>query len=635
MAYHLIQKPEDLKKFVDRILERRPIIGVDTETQGLRPEIGHRIIGPSVSLGSDREHDDHFYVPIRHQNYDNCPLDAYRNEFGRLLADPELSKVFFNLKFDQKMFQMDRIKIVGPVHDGMLLAYILQEDKKRLGLKFLAEQVLGEKPDDQQALKLHLYAKFPNMTKEKEFMEKLEFADPNVVCQYACSDTRLTLALFEHYMKVLNKKGTEKENKAAKKLYTNYEKEIEVAIGLVDTELRGVPVDLDLLKKEAAVIKKKFEKIHLELCQETGLPKFNPKSGTQVHSLLFDILGLPLPKAERSATGKVSLDDKALKHIDHPIAQKIREFRKASDAYSKYWFGMQKWVTENGLIHPNLKATGTVSARFSSSDPNLQNQPPTMRPVFLVRPNYKSLRWDYSQIEMRIFAHYSKDKVLVDGYNNDIKFDIHQAVADELSVPRKKAKPVNFCVVYGGSAPRLSVELGITRLAAKTFLNNYYARFPGVMRLRKGAQRAIENRAMSGNVTLPFKVAGEEKMVKWGSITDEFGRVYWLPYPASYRAGNRLIQGCAANLMKWGMSRVYAIIEEMRRKYDHDVATLLMNIHDEIEVEMRKDISDEAYWVDRISKALVDFPQFRVPIRADLTVSETSWADVKPYETAA
>lgn len=635
MAYHLIQKAEDLKKFVDRILAERPIIGVDSETNGLRPEIGHRIIGPSISLGSDREKDDHFYVPIRHQNYDNCPLDAYKNEFGRLLADPELSKVLFNLKFDKKMFRMDGIEIEGPIHDSMLLAYILQEDKKRLGLKFLAEQVLGEKPDDQQALKLHLYAKFPNMTKQKEFMEKLEFADPNVVCQYACSDTRLTLLLFEHYMRILKKKETEKQDEVNKKLYENYQKEIAVAIGLVDTELRGVPVNLEFLKKEAAIIKKKFEKLHLELCQETGLPKFNPKSGKQVHSLLFDILGLPLPKAERSATGKISLDDNTLKYIDHPIAQKIREFRKASDAYSKYWFGIQKWITENGLIHPNLKATGTVSARFSSSDPNLQNQPPTMRPAFTVRDNYKSLRWDYSQIEMRIFAHYSKDKILVDGYNNDPNFDIHGAIAEELGVPRKNAKTVNFLVVYGGSAPKLSMSLGIPRLKAKAFLQRYYDRFPGVARLRKGAQGIIEKRAVNGNVTLPFQVAGVEKMVKWGHITDEFGRVYWLPYPNAYRAVNRLVQGCAANLMKWGMVRVYEIIEEMRRKYDHDVAALLGNIHDEIEVEIRKGLSDEVYWVDRISKALVDFPQFRVPIRADLKVSETTWDDLKPYEASA
>lgn len=590
--------------------------------------------GFSVSLGSDREKDDHFYVALRHKAFQgtgnlfdkpadpvkvNLPIDKVRETMRPVLESKTIKKVLFNAKFDKKFLKVDGMDFVLPIEDGMILAHLLEPDNEakggKLKLKSLGERVLGEKPEDQSALTNHILSMFPG---ESEPMSKIEYTDPNICCQYACSDTRLTLALYEHYAPLLA---------AEPKLIENYNAEIEDLIGLVDTELRGIIIRKDFLVEKAEKMEREQDILLAEIREESGLPKFNPKSGSQIYGLLFDILGLPPPKSDRGRSGKVSLDQEVLEGIDHPIAKKIKDYNSMQTKRSTYFVGLQKWITDEGTIHPNLSQIGTPTARFSCYQPNLQNQPPEMRPAFETRKNYRIWFWDYSQIEMRIFAHYSGDALLLEGYRGQgTAFDAHGSMAAELGITRKHGKTINFLILFGGGAKKLGANLNISTPEASAILQRYYTRFPGVQSLRTRAKQAIEFRATQA-------ARDPSKVLKWGYVTDQFGRYYYLPRDRSYIAVNRLVQGCAANLMKRGMSRVFPIIAEMRKEYGLDAATLLLNIHDEIWIEIRKDIPNvEEIWIPRITKAMEDFPQFKVPIIADLKVTDSTWAEAKEFE---
>lgn len=634
MGYHLIESIPQLKEFIARIIESGKPFGLDTETNGLRPEIGNRMVGFSISMGTDREKDDHFYVALRHKAFQgtgdlfdtpvdpvtvNLPIDEVREAVKPLFEHPTIPKVFFNAKFDLKFFKVDNIPVSRPIDDGIILAHLLEPDNEakggKLKLKALGERVLGEKPEDQSALKNHILSMFPG---ESEPMSKMEYTDPNICCQYACSDTRLTLALYEHYTPLLVKDP---------RLVENYDAEIEDSVGLVDTELRGIIIRKDFLVENAEKTEREQDVLLAEIRKESGLANFNPRSGSQIYGLFFDILGLPLPKSDRGRSGKVSFDKEVLDGIDHPLAKKIKDYNSRQTKRSTYFVGLQKWITDEGTIHPNLSQIGTPTARFSCYQPNLQNQPPEMRPAFETRKNYRIWFWDYSQIEMRIFAHYSGDALLLQGYRDQgAAFDAHGSMAAELGITRKHGKTINFLILFGGGAKKLGANLNISTPEASAILQKYYARFPGVQLLRTRAKQKIESRATEA-------ARDPSKVLKWGYLTDQFGRYYYLPRDRSYIAVNRLVQGCAANLMKRGMSRVFPIIAEMRKEYGPDAATLLLNIHDEIWIEIRKDIPNvEGIWIPRITKAMEDFPQFKVPILATLKVTDSTWAEAKEFE---
>lgn len=621
MPYHLITSSNDLDA-LGKKLSGVKRFAADTETEGLKPQEGDRVVGTSFSLGPKKE-DDHFYVPVRHENHQNAVFDEYKNALSPALADLNIEKMAHNLKFDDKFLTIDGMPLKGKLHDTIVMAHLIQQDNHggELALKKLGVTVLKEPADDQQALHMHLLSKFPNNS-IKELMGKMKYADPNVVCQYACTDTRLCFALHDHYMEILL---------ADPKLMENYLTEMRVCEGLVDLELRGVPMDRQWLQDQAQKTKHELDELLADIQKDAG-PLFNPQSGPMVYGYLFETLKLPLPPAERTKTNKVSLGKETLAAVDHPAAKRIEDYRQKQTLLSTYYLGLQPWITDPkihrdpisvGCIHPGLNQVGTPHARFSCREPNLQNQPHALRPAFLVRENYLSWRWDYSQVEMRVFAHYSGDKVLIDGYNNDPLFDIHGAIAKELGIPRSKAKTVNFLIVYGGGIAKLSSNLAISEAAAKRFLEKYYRRFPGVKRLRRQASNIILKRIQRN---------ASAQVVKWGYVEDVFGRRYYLDSKKAYLAVNRLVAGCAANLMKHGMARVFDIIDEMRAEYGPDVACLIMNIHDEIEVEIRKDIPAKEIWVPRITKAMVNFPGlFTVPIRCDCQVTDTRWSEAKSH----
>jgi DNA polymerase-1 len=224
---------------------------------------------------------------------------------------------------------------------------------------------------------------------------------------------------------------------------------------------------------------------------------------------------------------------------------------------------------------------------------------------------------------MRVFAHYSGDTLLIEGYKTP-GFDIHASVAAELGIERKYAKAVNFLIIYGGGAAKLASNVGCSDEKARAFLEKYYSRLPGVKALRNQAKRFIETRVIRDP-------ADTSKVIKWGYVKDLFGRPYHLPSDKSYRAVNRLVAGCAANLMKHGMARVFGLIEAIRKEHGPDAACLLINIHDEIEIEIRRDVPAESVWVPRITTAMEDFPQFKVPIRCEVKMTETTWNEAKPW----
>ncbi len=608
LRYNLVESAEKLEGFLHHLLSDK-VVACDTETTGLFPERGARICGVSMS-GSYL----HYYSPTRHTTGKNIPetfklVDEFLNQF-------EGTIVYHNAKFDLKMFKVDGVDFPKRMDDTILMAHLILEDnwRAKLGLKTLCKTILGEEPEDQAMLLDHLKQFTTKESKEsKKAMAHVAEGDPAIVGQYAQSDTRFTRAL---YVALRDKvKGLCEEL---------YQLEVKLMQHLVYTELRGVLVDRKLLAKLRDEARIQLDATLTEIRKETGLPQFNPSSDLQMENLLFEILGLEKPTDATTATGRVSMAGEVLDRFDVPVVNKIRAYKKLLKLYGTYYVGMADFMTKGDTIHCQFNQVGAKTGRFSEEKPNLQNIPrgESVRQVFTVRPGYMSYRYDYNQVEYRIFAHYCRDKDLIKSYRENPQLDLHALVAEELGVPRDKGKTVNFATVYGAGVRRIAGELKTSMADAKVFLTKYYSRFPGVARLRDSATRAIRDRTR--------KRRGVVEELGW--IKDMFGRRHYIELDRSYTAVNALIQGCAASLLKTAMVRVYEYLEEVRKSYGPDSIHLLNCIHDEIEIEIRLDVPIAEKIALKIQELMEDFPQFDVPILVDVKRTTENWAAAKEWD---
>lgn len=607
--YNLVESASQLEEYLHRMLNEN-VVACDTETTGLYIEKGAKICGVSMS-GANL----HYYSPVRHTTGKNIPetfklIDEFLGQFDKPV-------VYHNAKFDLKMFKAEGIDFPLNVHDTILMAHFILQDNFRsnLGLKKLCSTVLGEEPEDQTMLLKHLKQFVTDDNKSP--MGHMAEGNPLIVGQYAQSDTRFTRSL---YFALRDK---------VKVLCDDlYGLEIKLMKYLVYTEMRGVLVDRKLLEKLRDETKVILDELIIQIRAESGLPKFNPMSPLQLENLLFEILNLEKPTDSVTKTGRVSLGAETLDRFDHPLVKKIQKYKKSQKLYSTYYLGMGEFLDKDDVVHCQFNQIGARTGRFSEEKPNLQNIPrgDAVRQVFSVRPGYTSYRFDYSQIEYRLFAHYCRDKTIINGYKDDPKFDIHQLIADELGISRVDGKTINFAVIYGAGVKKIALQLGISVSQARTFLSKYYSRFPGIASLQDSVKRAIKDRT---------KFQGG-KVVELGWIQDLFGRRHYVEVERSYMAVNRLIQGCAANLLKTAMVNVYDYIENQAKKsWGDDVANLLNCIHDELEVEVLNSCPHHNKIALKIKTIMEDFQQFKVPIYVDSKSTTTNWAEAKDWDGSA
>ncbi len=597
--YRLIDTPELFAAFLEE-LRRQPRFCVDTETTALDP-LRANLVGLSFSWKSGEA----YYLPVRGPAGARVlDLAATLEALRPILADPAVEKVGQNLKYDMLALTRAGAELDGPVTDTMILSYLLESGERNHSLDQLSQRLLGHEMIPITAL----------IGKGKNQL-RMDQVDVPKVAEYAGEDADATWRIEEILAPKVRAEGLWD-------LYADLERPL-ISV-LARMERTGIAVDEGRLRQLSAEFAERMATIESEIYQGAGRT-FNINSGPQLRQVLFDELKLPslqkTPGGEQSTAQEV-LEELALKH---PMPALLLRHRQLAKLKSTYLDALPDLVhQDDGRIHASFNQGVAATGRLSSSDPNLQNIPVRteegrqIRQAFVAgRPDWRLLTADYSQIELRILAHYSGDPAMTRAFEEDR--DIHGAVAarifhvEESAVDdamRRVAKTVNFGVIYGLSPFGLAARLGITQAEAAQFIDAYFQEYAGVDRFITGA---LEGALARGQVET---ILGRRRPIS--GIKTTTGRVRNL---AERTAVNTIIQGSAADLIKRAMIR---IDRELRDR--GSPARMLLQIHDELVFEAPQgEIADLAELVRREMVGALDL---KVPLKVDLAAG-SNWLDVE------
>lgn len=577
------------------------IFALDTETTSKDP-MKAAIVGLSFSIKPDEA----FYIPCAH-DYEGAPeqleLQDVLKRLKPILENPEIKKIGQNIKYDWMVLSRHGINLGGVISDTMLASYLINPSKRahsldQIALDFLEHQTISYKEVTGKSKKMMGFNEV-----------SLEKAVP-----YACEDADITLMAHN----VLIPKLSEM------KLTELFEKvEMPLIPVLMKMEMTGIFVDkerLNLLSKSFEHQLDELEKKIYAVAEE----EFNIRSSQQLGKILFEKLGLPVQKKTRKKTG-YSTDVDVLTSLAsfHELPALILRHRTLSKLKSTYADALIDLINrKTGRIHTSYNQTVTATGRLSSSDPNLQNIPirtdegREIRRAFVPKKGWHMVSADYSQIELRILAHYSEDQILIKAFMEDE--DIHTRTATEVfqvfpsfidSELRRQAKVINFGIIYGMSPFGLSKELGISQKMAKSYIDNYFARYKGVKqfidRTIKDARESKLTSTLSGRIRLLPDISSSNRNLR------QF---------AERTAINTPIQGTAADLIKRAMIKVDAVFSEKGFQ-----AAMLLSVHDELIFEVPPEELDEAKRL--ITEIMEGIWDLRVPLKVNVGCGE-NWSVV-------
>lgn len=562
-------------------------VAFDTETDSLEP-MNARIVGLSFAVKAGAG----YYIPLTHQDLTaepQLPLDEVLAFLKPWFEDADSPKIAQNAKYDLHVMANHDISVNGLVEDTMLASYILEAHKPH-GMDALALRWLN-----------YNTIKYEEVAGKGASQITFDQVPIETATKYAAEDAEVTLRLSHVLQKELQ------QTPDLLKLYSDVE--LPFSQVLFAVERNGVLIDTDKLDAQSAEIADKLKLIEEQAFELAG-GSFNLNSPKQIGELLFDKLGLPVVK--KTASGAPSTDEEVLSKLadDYPLPAKLLEHRSLAKLKSTYTDKLPRMVNkETGRVHTNYAQAVAVTGRLASNDPNLQNIPVRtaegrrVREAFIAAPGCVLVSADYSQIELRIMAHISGDEALIRAFSEGL--DIHSATASEIfgvsldevtSEHRRTAKVINFGLIYGMSAFGLAGNLGITREAAKLYIDRYFTRYPGVAKFME-------------NVRAQAKEDGYVQTV--------FGRRLWLPEIKSpngpRRAGaeraaiNAPMQGTSADLIKMAMVElsVWLKSEKLQTK-------MIMQVHDEVIFEVPKD--ELELIKNRVPEIMTKVASLKVPL---------------------
>ncbi len=544
-------------------------------------------------------------MPVAH-DYLDAPAQLSRDwvleQLKPLLEDPAQMKVGQNLKFDASILARYDIEMQGIQYDTMLESYVFNS-------------VVGRHDMDSLALR---YLEHKNISFEEiagKGKKQLTFnqIDLEQAGQYAAEDADITLRLHNLLIEKVN---------ADEKLKSVFEDiEMPLVPVLSRIERTGVLIDsmqLSAQSAEIAVRLDELEKKAFEIAEQ----EFNLSSPKQLQAILFEKMGLPVLK--KTPSGAPSTNEEVLQELalDYPLPKLILEYRSLAKLKSTYTDKLPKMVNPaTGRVHTSYHQAVTATGRLSSSDPNLQNIPVRneegrrIRKAFIAPTGYKVLAVDYSQIELRIMAHLSGDKALLDAFRHGK--DIHAATAAEIlglpiesvtSEQRRRAKAINFGLIYGMSAFGLAKQLDMGRNEAQDYMNVYFERYPGVLEYMESTRTT----------------ASEQ-----GYVETLFGRRLYLPdiksrngirRKAAERAAiNAPMQGTAADIIK----RAMILVDQWVEKQETGRVRLLMQVHDELVFEVQE--SELESVTAEIRNLMESAAELDVPLIADAGGAGVNW----------
>lgn len=554
-------------------------------------EVSYKIFKTGIAFSQNDN--DGFYVKFN----DKVNLKSFKYFF----EDENITKIGYHIKDDLHKLESINIEINGKIFDIMLMAYILEPGASNYSYDHLATKYL----DEMYKSKKDILGKGKSQ-KEVCELEKTE--------EYTCLQTNINLRLKNIFIEKL-------ENNDQINLYN--EIELPLIYVLKDMEKEGFKINLELLDELKEEVDSKLIKITEDIHEFSG-EEFNVNSPKQLGEILFEKLELPVVK--KTKTG-YSTSKKVLKKLQnkHPIISLILEYRKLSKLKGTYIDGLKSVINkEDGKIHSTFNQMITATGRISSTNPNLQNIPVrteigrNIRKLFIPSSNeYKLVDADYSQIELRVLAHISKDENLIDAFNSGE--DIHSKTASQIfsveekdvtKKQRRDAKVVNFGIVYGMGAYTLSKDLKITRKEAEKYIENYFKTYSGV---KDYMDKNIEYARKNGYVKTMFN---RKRKIDEINSKNYFRRSF-----AERAAMNTPIQGTAADIMKIAMINVYNRLEKETKK-----SKIVLQVHDELIVNAHVEELDK---VEKILKEeMKNAVKLDVPIIIDQKTGD-SWYETK------
>ncbi|NIO49038.1 MAG: DNA polymerase I [Candidatus Aminicenantes bacterium] len=599
--YKIIFKEKELRELITKI-DQAKFVSLDTETDSAFPTQAS-LVGLSFSTKPNRAS----YLPLRH-DYPNAPSQIPKEKalslLEKVLSDPKIKKIGQNIKYDYIVLKREGILVKGMDLDSMVLSYLLEPNWGKHNLNKLALTYLQ--------VKAIPYNEIVGKGKNEVTINAV---DIDRVAPYACQDADLALQLSS----LLWPKVQEE------KLDPLYIKlELPLIEVLADMEMWGVKIDTQALKKlsselehELGHLKEKIYKISEE--------EFNINSPQQLGRILFDKLNLPASrktKITKSYSTSVSILQELAR--DYPIAKHTLEYRQLAKLKSGYADSLPLLLNpETGRIHTSYNQTVTATGRLSSSDPNLQNIPVRgdlgrrFREAFIPAQGHLFLSADYSQIELRVLAHLSKDPALIDTFRHDR--DIHEETAERVfgnssilskEEKRRRAKIINFSMVYGASAFSLAKELETSTSEAQDFIDLYYEKYAKVHQFLekrvKDAQKEGFSETLFGRKRQVPELQQKDKM------TQQAGRRIALNTP---------IQGSAADLMKKAMIDIWREIKKRDLQ-----SKMILQVHDELVFEVPDKEKDEMEIL--VKKSMENVFPLNVPLKVHLSWG-VNWAEAK------
>lgn len=594
--YHLIDSAEKFEHLA-KMLRERESFAVDTETTSASP-MEAELVGMSFSWKKGEA----YYVPFR------APDAGWRAELQALdalkpaLENGKIAKVGQNIKYDMLILRRQGVEVRGALFDTMVAAWMIDSSRTAYGIDFLARDYLG-------------YQKVPtsDLIGKGKKQVRMDEVPVKRVSDYACEDADIAWRLAGALEPMLKKEDLMSLFRGVEMPLVNV---------LAEMEFNGVALDREFLGRMSKELGGQMEGIAAGIIKEAG-EEFNISSTQQLAAILQK-RGLRLSKKTKTgfSTDAESLEILA-SETDDPLPAKILEYRQLAKLKSTYIDALPEMINkETGRVHTSFNQTGTATGRLSSSDPNLQNIPvrtelgKKIRMAFVAgSPEKVLLTADYSQVELRMLAHLSQDKNMMEAFEGGQ--DIHRAVAaqvygvkaeDVTPEMRRQAKAVNFGIIYGQSAFGLAREVGISVPEAKKFIDAYFAKYKEVRLFLDSVIRSAESDGFVRTI-LNRKRPIPEIMSQSPTHRN-----------AAHRAAmNTVIQGSAADLIKVAMNNIYEKIagsEEIK---------MVLQIHDELVFEVVESKAEKYH--EMVEKEMTGAMKLRVPLKADVAVGK-NWLEV-------
>jgi DNA polymerase-1 len=598
-TYVRVTSMEELKALVTRLSRVREF-AFDTETDSLNP-LSARLVGIALAAKAGEA----YYIPIGHTSRPefNLPADQVLELLGPLMSDKNVQKIAQNFKFDLQIMENAGYTVDPVSFDTMLASYILNPSARGHNLDFLALEHFD-----------HRMIPITDLIGTGKKQVSFATVDPDTAAGYAAEDADYTYRLRGVFAPKL-------EEKKLARLY--YDIELPLIPVLARMERVGVKIDAVFLKKLSVDMEKEMDKTTGAIYALAGY-EFNINSTQQLAKVLFEELRLPTGRKTAKKTA-YSTDVRVLEELSriHPLPRAVLEHRQLSKLKSTYVDALPELIDPaTGRVHTSFNQTITATGRLSSSDPNLQNIPirtdsgREIRKAFIPSDDHHLLLVaDYSQIELRILAHYSDDQGLIAAFRNGE--DIHARTAaevfgvpiDQVTPPqRRAAKTANFAIIYGVSAYGLSQQTELNLTASKDFIDTYFSRYPGIKGYIDGI---IATARRDGYVTT---LLGRRRY-----LPEIDSKNFQIRQFAERTAINTPIQGTAADLIKIAMIVIDRRLRSMR-------STMVLQVHDELVFDAHQDEMDELRKLvtTEMSRAI----KLKVPLVVDVGVGP-NWLEAK------